>query len=50
MQTVNKLMMLAIEVSDMPGAKAFYADKLGLKVTTDYRQDNDHWWVVAYPP
>lgn len=37
MQVVNKLMMLAVVVSDMPKAKAFYADKLGLKVTTDYR-------------
>ncbi len=45
MQTVNKLMMLSISVSDMPRAKSFYTDKLGLKVTTDYRQDDDHWWV-----
>jgi catechol 2,3-dioxygenase-like lactoylglutathione lyase family enzyme len=37
MQTVNKLMMLAIGVSDMPKAKAFYEDKLGLNVTQDYR-------------
>lgn len=45
MPTVNKLMMFAIAVSDMPRAKAFYEDKLGLKVTSDFRQDNDHWWV-----
>ena len=50
MQTVNKLMMLAIGVSDMPKAKAFYADKLGLKVTSDYRQDDDHWWVSLSLP
>jgi catechol 2,3-dioxygenase-like lactoylglutathione lyase family enzyme len=50
MQTVNKLMMLAIGVSDMPKAKAFYADKLGLKVMTDYRQDDDHWWVSLSLP
>ncbi len=50
MQTVNKLMMLALGVRDMPKAKAFYADKLGLKVTTDYRQDDDHWWVsLTFP-
>jgi catechol 2,3-dioxygenase-like lactoylglutathione lyase family enzyme len=50
MQVVNKLMMLAICVSDMPKAKAFYADKLGLKITTDYRQDDDHWWVsLSFP-
>jgi catechol 2,3-dioxygenase-like lactoylglutathione lyase family enzyme len=38
-------MQLVVAVSDMPKAKAFYADKLGLKVTKDYRQDDDHWWV-----
>ena len=50
MPTVNKLMMLAIAVSDMPRAKAFYEDTLGLKVTTDYRQDDDHWWVSLTLP
>ena len=50
MQVVNKLMMLAVAVSDMPKTKAFYADKLGLKVTTDYRQDDDHWWVSLTLP
>jgi catechol 2,3-dioxygenase-like lactoylglutathione lyase family enzyme len=50
MQTVDKLMMLAIGVSDMPRAKAFYEDKLGLKVRTDYRQDDDHWWVSLTRP
>ncbi len=50
MQTVNRLMMLAIPVNDMPKAKEFYGDKLGLKVTQDYRQDDNHWWVsVALP-
>ena len=34
----------------MPKAKAFYADKLGLKVTTDYRQDDDNWWVSLNLP
>jgi catechol 2,3-dioxygenase-like lactoylglutathione lyase family enzyme len=43
-------MMFAIGVSDMPKAKEFYEDKLGLKVTTDYRQDNDHWWVSLSLP
>ncbi|MGO9481750.1 MAG: VOC family protein [Candidatus Kryptoniota bacterium] len=50
MQVVNKLMMLAVAVSDMPKAKTFYADKLGLKVTTDYRQDDEHWWVSLALP
>ena len=45
MQVIDKFMMLQVAVSDMPKAKAFYADKLGLKVTTDYRQDDHNWWV-----
>ncbi len=50
MGTVNKLMMLAIGVDDMPRAKEFYSDKLGLKVTSDYRQDDAHWWVSLSLP
>ncbi len=50
MEIVNKLMMLAIYVSDMPRAKAFYTDKLGMKATTDYRQDDAHWWVSITLP
>ncbi len=50
MQIVNKLMMLGMNVSDMPKAKAFYVDKLGLKVTTDYRKDDDNWWVSLALP
>ena len=50
MQVVNNLMMLSMAVSDMPKAKEFYADKLGLKVATDYRQDDDNWWVSLTPP
>src|SRR5260370_14954598 len=34
----------------MPKAKAFYADKLGLKVASDYRKDDDHWWVSLTLP
>jgi catechol 2,3-dioxygenase-like lactoylglutathione lyase family enzyme len=49
-QVVDKLMMFGMVVSDMPKSKAFYADKLGLKVTTDYRQDDDHWWVSLTLP
>ena len=45
MQTVNKLMMFYMAVSDMPKAKEFYVDKLSLKVTQDYRQADDRWWV-----
>jgi catechol 2,3-dioxygenase-like lactoylglutathione lyase family enzyme len=49
MQPVNKLMMVYMAVSDMPAAKIFYADNLGLKVTQDYRQDNN-WWVSLTLP
>jgi catechol 2,3-dioxygenase-like lactoylglutathione lyase family enzyme len=45
MQTVNKLMMFYMAVSDMPKAKEFYVDKLGMKVTQDYRQSDDRWWI-----
>src|ERR1700722_1991900 len=50
MQMIDKLMMLAVLVSDMPKAKEFYADKLGLKVASDYRQSDDRWWVALTLP
>ena len=50
METIKKLMMVAVAVKDMPKAKAFYADTLGLKVVKDYRQDDDHWWVALALP
>jgi catechol 2,3-dioxygenase-like lactoylglutathione lyase family enzyme len=50
MQVINKFIMFNMIVSDMPKAKAFYADKLGLKITTDYRQNDDRWWVSLTPP
>jgi predicted enzyme related to lactoylglutathione lyase len=31
-------------------AKAFYADKLGLEVATDYRQNDNNWWVTLTFP
>jgi catechol 2,3-dioxygenase-like lactoylglutathione lyase family enzyme len=49
MQAVNKLMRFKMAVSDMPKAKAFYVDKLGLKVETDYRRDEHNWWVSLTP-
>jgi len=49
-QVVNKFMMLSINVSNMLKAKSFYADKLGLKIITDYRMDDDNWWVsLSFP-
>jgi catechol 2,3-dioxygenase-like lactoylglutathione lyase family enzyme len=50
MQVVDKFMMFQVAVKDMPKAKAFYADKLGLKVESDYRRDDDNWWVSLSVP
>ena len=50
MEAINKLTMLAIAVSNMPAAKEFYSEKLGLKIKTDYRQDDDHWWISLSLP
>lgn len=50
MQVANKFMMLHVAVSDMPKAKEFYVEKLGLKIKKDYRQDDNHWWVELDVP
>jgi len=50
MQTVDKIIMITMAVTDMPKAKEFYAEKLGLEVTQDYRQDDDNWWVTLTLP
>jgi predicted enzyme related to lactoylglutathione lyase len=50
MPALNKLMMINVVVSDMRKAKEFYAEKLGLQVATDYRQDDDNWWVTLTFP
>jgi catechol 2,3-dioxygenase-like lactoylglutathione lyase family enzyme len=50
MQIIDKLMMLAVVVSDMPKAKAFYEGQLGLKVASDYRQSDERWWVALTLP
>ena len=42
--------MLSMSVSDMPKAKEFYSDKLGFKIASDYRQDDDNWWVSLALP
>src|SRR5215207_501381 len=46
----NKLTMVSVVVSDMKRAKEFYAEKLGLDVATDYRQNDDNWWVTLTLP
>jgi catechol 2,3-dioxygenase-like lactoylglutathione lyase family enzyme len=48
--TVDKLIMFSVAVSDMPRAKAFYVDELGLKVASDNRRNDDHWWVSLSLP
>jgi len=50
MQTVDKIIMITMAVTDMTKAKEFYAEKLGLEVTQDYRQDDDNWWVTLTLP
>jgi catechol 2,3-dioxygenase-like lactoylglutathione lyase family enzyme len=50
MHAVNKLTMVSVLVSDMKKAKEFYAEKLGLEVATDYRLNDDNWWVTLTFP
>ncbi len=46
----SQLTMVTVIVSDMNRAKEFYAQKLGLQVVTDYRRNDDNWWVMlAFP-
>ena len=46
----NKLTMVSVVVSDMNKAKEFYTEKLGLEVATDYRRNDDNWWVTLTFP
>ena len=50
MTIANQLTMVSVVVSDMPRAKEFYAEKLGLQVTADYRLNDDNWWVTLTFP
>jgi catechol 2,3-dioxygenase-like lactoylglutathione lyase family enzyme len=50
MTVINRLTMVSVVVSDMQRAKEFYAEKLGLEVATDYRQNDDNWWVTLTLP
>ncbi len=50
MATINQLTMVSVVVSDMKKAKAFYAEQLGLEVATDYRQNDNNWWVTITLP
>ena len=50
MHIINKPIMFVIAAGDMPRLKTFYADKLGMKITSDYKQDDDNWWVALDSP
>ena len=50
MQLANKFMMLSMNVGDMATSKTFYVDQLGFEVSTDYRQDDNNWWVTLTLP
>ena len=50
MTVANQLTMVSVVVSDMQRAKEFYAEKLGLEVATDYRLNDDNWWVTLTLP
>ena len=50
MQIIDRFMMLQVAVKDMPKAKEFYADTLGLQIASDYRRDDANWWVsLSFP-
>lgn len=49
MKIVDKITMFHMAVNDMAKAKEFYADKLGLKVTKDYEQGDQHWVSLDAP-
>jgi catechol 2,3-dioxygenase-like lactoylglutathione lyase family enzyme len=50
MTIVNQLTMISVIVSDMQKAKEFYAERLGMGVTADYRLNDDNWWVTLTFP
>ncbi len=50
MAIIDRLIMLSLAVTDMPKAKAFYTDSLGLTISKDYRQDENNWWVSLALP
>lgn len=46
---VEKILMFHMAVTDMAKSKAFYAEKLGFTVTSDYGQGNQHWVSLEAP-
>jgi catechol 2,3-dioxygenase-like lactoylglutathione lyase family enzyme len=49
-RVVNQLTMISVVVSDMKKAKEFYAETLGLEIATDYRRNDNNWWVTLTLP
>lgn len=50
LQVAGQLTMVSVVVSDMKKSKEFYAERLGLAVATDYRQNDNNWWVTLTFP
>jgi predicted enzyme related to lactoylglutathione lyase len=46
---VERILMFHMAVTDMAKAKAFYAEKLGFKVTNDYGHGDQHWVSLDAP-
>ena len=46
---IDKIMMFNIGVNDMDKSKAFYLDRLGLKVIRDIRQGSMHFVTLGLP-
>lgn len=47
---ITKFIMLTMPVNDMPKMKEFYTEKLGFQITSEYRQDDGHWWTSVKVP
>lgn len=45
MQPITNVIMLTMAVKDMPKMKEFCTRVLGFEITTEYRQDDAHWWT-----
>jgi predicted enzyme related to lactoylglutathione lyase len=49
MQTIDKVAMIHMAVSDMDKAKEFYTNKLGFEATGDYGRDGSRWVPLVLP-
>jgi predicted enzyme related to lactoylglutathione lyase len=49
METISRIIMFHMAVTDMDKSKEFYVDRLGFKVTADYGQDNRRWVSLELP-